>query len=389
MAEPRTRKVVLNVETSSGYGRALLRGVVMYSREFGPWTFHWETWQPERTSLEALQRWEPDGLILRDSQTDNARLLSLKVPTVIVSEFNKQVHTLPYVTTDCAAIGKMAAEHLLERGLEHYAYCGWEDVFWSADRGRAFQQRLKEAGFVASFYESPDSRFDRSWPGEEVYLVRWLGSLPKPVGVMACSDDRARLVALACRTAALRVPQDVAIIGVDDEELVCELTDPPLSSVALNTMAAGYDAAKVLHAMMAGDINGQSPATLIHPTHVVSRRSTDTLAVTDEVVVQALEFIRQNARIPLSVGDVVDHVPLSRRALEVRFQKVLRRSISDEIGRARAAQVASLLQNTNMSIAELTAALRFSSSANLVRFFKRQIGVSPTTYREQFSLRKK
>ena len=188
---------------------------------------------------------------------------------------------------------------------------------------------------------------------------------------MACNDDRGHHVLEACKIAELRVPEDVAVIGVDNDILVCEMCDPPLSSIALNTESAGYETAELLDKLMRNtEMCGQE--ILVAPTHVVSRHSTDIFAIKDENVVKALCFIFKNIRRKIIVEDIVKVTSLSRRSLETKFKKNLGRSIMDEVRRMRIGIISKLLIETDLSIAEICNTFSFIDMDHIARYFKKE-----------------
>ena len=195
---------------------------------------------------------------------------------IIVLDINERIPALANVICSDIEIGRVGAEYLLNRGFRHFAYCGFDDMRWSRERGEGFRDRVKEAGFETSVYVQPKSKSNRSWEKEQSFVVDWLRLLPKPVALMVCNDDRGQYVMEACKTAGLHVPEELAIIGVDNDELICDLTDPPLSSVSINTEMAGYEAAELMEKLMAGEKMAGKIIT-VEPTHVVTRKSTDIL----------------------------------------------------------------------------------------------------------------
>ena len=284
--------------------------------------------------------------------------------------------------TDHVGIGKAGAEHLLERGFQQFAYCGFDDWWWSRKRGEAFGKAAAEGGYPTYFYPQPRAKAKRTWDKELPIIADWLLTLPKPIGLMACNDDRAEWVIEACKIAGLNVPDEVAIVGVDNDPLICDLCNPPLSSIVLNVEKAGYEAALQLDNMMGGKevINFEIP---VQPTHVTVRQSTDVLAVDDVSVAAAIRFIRQRSKTVFQVSDVADAAALSRRVLEKRFRTILGHSIHDEIRQARVEQIVKMLAETTMSISDIAHALGFSDVAHISRYFRREKGMSPLAYRKR------
>ncbi|HEX2970873.1 MAG TPA: XylR family transcriptional regulator, partial [Tepidisphaeraceae bacterium] len=297
-------KVVLLLETSRQYGRQLLRGIARYARLHGPWTLvvspgHFA--QP----VPRVQDWGGDAAIVRISSPEMARAIRKSgIPAVALEATLEELATLnaslgiSEIRPDSTAIARAAAEHLMERGFRHFAYCGLANGLWSRARQEAFCRHLSAQGFSCATLAVAARLAESDWQCDRTALARWLRELPKPVGLMACNDDLATKVLDACLLAELPVPDEVAIIGVDNDELVCELSDPPLSSVALDLERAGYEAAALLDELMSGRAQGYHEV-LVKPRWVVSRRSTDVVAQDDRVVAAALRFIQDNALRPI------------------------------------------------------------------------------------------
>jgi LacI family transcriptional regulator len=378
---PTVPKVILLIESSRSSGRSLLRGVARYARLHGPWAFYWEPGGLEK-AWPRLKSLDADGIILRDVEKTR-EVLRLGRPAIVIGHSKREVPGLANVITDSAAVGRMAAQHLLDCGFRHFAYCGFDEKPWSQERGGSFRKRIAQAGFDTSFYRLTLLPARRSWKSELLFMARWLESLPKPLGVMACNDDRGQHVIEACKLAGLRVPDQVAVIGADNDELVCELSDPPMSSVDINFERAGFESAKLLAAMMAGRhvAARKIPA---RATHVVARQSTNILALSDAQVVRALSFIRQHAREGIQVTDVAQAAGLSRRVLEKRFRGLLDRSVLSEIRRVRVDQIARMLVETQQSVSQISLSLGYESVEHIARYFRSEKGMSPLAYRREF-----
>jgi len=379
---PKIPKVILRIETSVAYGRGLLFGIAKYSRVHGPWAFYSEPGH-EETALPRLEKWGVSGIITRIHNVKKAeKFIITGLPTIFVP-LEEKIPGFPNIIDDCDTAGKMAAEHLLDRGFRTFAYCGFSDMHWSRERRESFSKRIAQAGFETHCYERPRTKVQRSYKNEQILLADWLKSLPKPAGLMTCDDEHGRHAIEACKIAGLHVPEQVAIIGVDNDELVCALSDPPLSSIAPNTERAGYEAAELLDKLMAGEkMTNQN--IIVHTTHIVTRQSTDILAIEDREVAEAVRFIRQHSKNAIGVCNVVYAVALSRRVLEKRFRKVLGRSVLDEIKRVRAAQVTQMLVGTNLPISQIASALGYPSVKHIARSFRQEKGISPLAYRKQY-----
>jgi len=336
-----------------------------------------------------LKTLDADGIILRDTDKLD-EVLAFGIPAIVVGHRNEEISGLVNVVTDSATIGRMAAEHLLRCGFSHFAFCGYastprEHTPWSSLRGEAFSKRVVKAGFAApAELVLLPTRTD--WREERRTLARWLESLPKPVGLMACNDDCGQQVMEACKLAGQPVPDAVGVIGADNDELVCGLSDPAMSSVGVNFERAGYKAGQVLERLMCG--SGQVPSNIaVFATHVVARRSTDIVAVEDRHLAKALRFIRDHARKPLAVDEVALAAALSRRALERRFRKQIGCSILHEIRRARTDQIVRLLVETDLPVGEIACSLGFEDVQHFARYFRAAKKVSPVAYRKSYGAR--
>lgn len=384
-------RVALLVETSRGYGRQFLRGVIRYGRLHGPWGFYITPGDLEQV-LPRMKRWGGTGIIARVETPQVVRaILSAKLPTILVGLSstrvcrNKALRQFSQVHSDSHNAGRLAAEHLLERAFRHFAYVGISGYLWSGRREKGFAERIAEAGYSVDVYpvaEYPPASSGRCWEKEHRQLVRWLLELPRPVGLMACNDDRGREVLEACRTAGLRVPEQVAVVGVDNDDLFCELSDPPLSSVALNAEGAGYRAAALLERLMAGEKIEPQEITA-EASYVVTRRSTDIVAVEDPDLATALQFLHDHVTEPITVDDLVEAVQISRRALELRFRRQLGRTIHDELERLRFQRAERLLLESDLPVPYVAEAAGYNSPNYFCRVFQHKCGMTPAQFRRE------
>jgi LacI family transcriptional regulator len=257
---------------------------------------------------------------------------------------------------------------------------GLIDRAWSRRREDAFRERLQKAGFTPFVYHQPAKLRDRMWEKEQEFLAEWIQSLPTPLGLFACNDDRGRQVLETCRLVGLQVPEDVAVLGVDNDEVFCELSDPPLSSIALNAETAGYRAAELLDGMMSGRIR-KPRRILVEALGVMTRRSTEVIAVKDADIASALQFIRHEQGRGISVDRVADEVAMSRRSLEKRFRDTIGRTILEEIQLVRLERSKRLLLETTYPISKVAEISGFGSTGYFIQFFQRRVGKTPRKYR--------
>ncbi|MCF7975077.1 MAG: DNA-binding transcriptional regulator [Phycisphaerae bacterium] len=379
---PDVPRVILLIETSHHYGRKLLQGIARYANVYGPWLFYREPpfyqnpggWKKMQS---CLTEWGAHGIIAREPQRYEY-ILHMGVPTIVSPN---AILNFPAILTDHEMIGRLAADHLLDRGFSNFAFCGIPDVSWSKNREESFEQHIAEAGFKTHIYEPPKRQKMRAWGNEQPVLARWLKALPKPVGVMCCNDLRGQNVIDTCVISGVRVPEEVAVIGVDNDELICSLTNPPLSSVILNPENAGFQAAELLDRLM----QGQTPASeIIHnkPAGVVTRQSSGSQAIQDPDVAKALHFIRTHAMKPIQVTDVANELSMSRRHLYRKFDKEMGRSIHDEIRGVRVDRLKRMLTETDLSISQIATEMGFSNITHVSRFLRQETQISPQAFRK-------
>ena len=331
----------------------------------GPWSVYLgERGRGDRPP-DWLAKWDGDGIIARIENRSIARALEgMRVPVVDLSAAGL-LPRAPVVTTDNAAIARLAVQHFTERGFRHFGYCGEARFAWSVARGKCFSLFARTHGHTCAIYTRPGSRVNSD---EEVdAIARWLRRLPKPAAVFACYDACGQRVLDACRRAGLAVPEEVAVLGVDNDELLCALSPPPLSSICLNTPRTGWQAAALLARMMGGE---KVPAETqrVPPLSVVTRQSTDVLAVGDPPVARALHYIRAHACDGLGVSDVLRHCLMARRTLEARLKALLGRTPREEIARVQLGRVKELLAGTDLALAEIAGRAGFRHTEYLSVF---------------------
>ena len=384
-----TPRVALLIESSRSYGRELLMGIARYVRIHGPWSIEFEEGDPGEHFPKWFDRWKWDGILARVSSPAMAEVLGRSgVPVVDLSASLPEAR-FPRIRSDENLVGRMAAEHLMERGFKNYAFCGFNGMDWSDMRRDSFVQRVSEGGFSCHVFDKTEPRQSDSCIGYEEHgeqyereLAGWLQSLPKPCGLMTCNDSRGRQVLNCCREVGLAVPDEVAVIGVDKDEIYCELSDLPLSSVILNTQQIGFEGAEMLARLMAeGSTDFQS--VLVKPLGVLARQSTDVLAIDDRFIAAALKHIREHACDGLDVEDILKVVPLSRSVLERRFSKILGSSPKGEILRIRLDRVCRLLAESDLSLAEVARKAGFEHPEYMNRLFKGKMGITPGEFRKQ------
>ena len=387
---PNMPRIALLVETSRGYGRGILQGIIRYARLHGPWSFYITPGDFEQ-ALPAMKQWGGTGIIARIETPQTARAIRATGLPVVCLDYSaaqaamtetpwkvSEVHPDPVASID------LAIEHLVGRAFKRLAFVGIPGRIWSDQRQAAFAQRVKQQRRARFIYKPPRAKRDREWDREQEMLGQWLKDLPKPVGLVACNDDRGRQVLEAAMAAGVQVPDEVAVVGIDNDEVLCELSTPPLSSVMLNTDKGGYEIAELLDGLMSGRVRGPRQLT-VEPLWVITRRSTDALGIDDREVAAALRFIRENRGRPFGVGDILQEICISRRSLELRFQKTLRRSVRQEIQNVHLEWARQLLAETDMALPNVAQKSGFSTASYLGQVFRKRYGVTPSQYRKRIS----
>jgi LacI family transcriptional regulator len=388
MAKP--PHVALLIETSLAYGRGLLRGVARYIHEHGPWSVYFRPQGLDAPPPRWLARWRGDGILARINDRQMARtVLRTHLPAIDLRAAVAKLG-LPNIGPDNRAVAQLAWHHFLESGLHNFGFCG-------APRGESrfldlrcdhFRQFVEQAGHSCDVYRPRPSRHGgAAWEQEQGRLARWLQKLPKPVGIMTCDDDRGLDVLDACLRAGILVPDEVAVIGVNNDEHLCGLANPPLSSVDVNPERVGYEAAALLDRLMAG---ARPPRKVVEfpPRGLVVRQSSDAVGVADQQVAAALRYIRTNACERIGVGRVAAAVDISRSKLERRFAKLLGRTPKQEILRIQLARAKELLTQTDLSIGIVAQKAGFRSEGYFYEVFRRRAGCTPGAYRRDHGMPK-
>jgi LacI family transcriptional regulator len=369
------------------FGREILWGVSQYLQENGPWTIYIEQRSVGERAPPWLKTWDGDGIISRLAPQQALELRARGMPTVDLNDQGPGP-SRPDIRSDHRAEGALAAEHLLERGFTSFAFFGYPRFSWSGECQSGFAARLQAAGHSCQHYGRAQrvswDHQQSSWESEVEGVAQWIQSLPKPLGLMACNDFRGIQALDACRRAGIAVPEQVAVIGVDNEELVCKLAYPPLSSVVPNARSIGYEAAALLDRLMNGEPEPTVPMA-IPPLEVITRLSTDVNAITDPDVAAAMLFIRENACRGIRVDDVLAQVPVSRSVLQRRFRNLLGRSIHAVIAGVRIDRTKQLLVETDLPLSVIAERTGFSHVEYLCAAFRQVFGLPPGAYRRGHS----
>lgn len=384
-------RILFLTDFSEAYARNLLLGIARYAHAVG------QAWSlcrlplsiRDKFGIEAVidlaKKMRADAVIGQFYNTDNVELFARNGIITIAQDFKARFTTIPNITGPHFLAGKMGAEYFAKKGFRHFAFYGTRDVVWSDERMQGFRETVRAANPSFTFSALCKNTQNALWDYDTNQLVTWLQSLPKPVAIMACDDNHAYHITEACQQGEgggrLRIPDDIAVLGVDNDETICRLSSPNLSSLNQNIEQGGYDVAQLIDRIL------RDPATpredvMVQPTHIVTRQSTDIYANNDQHIAEVLKYIHENISQKITVDELVELVPLSRRLLETRFKRSMGTSIYDYILQTRIEKVAQLLCE-GMSVSEAAIELGFSDIKNLSRMFRQQRGMTPSEYRRE------
>jgi len=382
----RVKHVALIMDSSIAPRRNIIRGVARYVQEHEPWAIYLTPPLVEKSLSTWLKKWDGDGIITYANDPDAVVLKESKIP--VVDLFGKVTSSnVALVHADDEAIGRLGAEHLQERAFQNFGF--WEythpDTDWSIGRRRGFEAAVKRFGGSFHVYQSafpkPGSGGPELWESQQRELITWLRNLPKPTGVMTSTDLSGQQLLEACLRAGIHVPEEVAVVGADNDELICRIAIPALTSVVINDEQRGYEAAALLNRLMGGETPPNHPI-LIEPVSVVTRASTDIMATDDSAVAQAMRFIRSHCFEEIGLDEVVRAAGVSRSVLIRRFRKVVGRSVHQEIIRQRLNHAIELLADTDLELKVIARKAGFRSQAYMNAVFQERLGKTPGSFRD-------
>lgn len=382
-----TRRIALLLDRGLSFVRGAIQGVRVYAADKPNWVLR--DGPPRLNLVSHVRDWRPHGIIAGLVLERVARELARMGTPLVDTAYTLPGLDVPTVDVNHTAVGRLGAEYLLERKFGHFGFFGSESATYSRMRESAFRERLAEAGLtVSSCYTEylADLATAALWKKSAQKTRRWLRQLAKPAAIFCCEDAPARYLADVCTQIGLKVPEDVALLGAGNDELECGLTPPVLSSIAVPSQRIGYEAAALLDRLMSGAARPQEPL-LLPPLHVVTRHSTDIMAIEDSTVQAALQYIRQHAEENMSVANLAHDIAVGRRLLERRFRSILGRSVLEEIHRVRTERAKELLTDTHLPITIVAAQSGFPSARRLDVVFTGLTGCSPTAYRRQSQAR--
>lgn len=379
-------RLILLTDFTEAFAHNLLRGILEYSKGREPWVVcrmppSYKQAHGVRGVLDWARKWQADAIIAQFDDDDEVELFQENGIIALAQDFKSRFSVIPNITSEYKLTGRMAADFFLQKGFRNFAYYGYQEVIWSEERCMGFRERIVEKGFGSHFYEFQKQPLENLWYYESEPLVSWIKSLPHPLALMACDDTQGNKIMEVCRVLGIKIPEEIAVLGVDNDEIICSLSDPPLSSVNLNIAKGGYEAAQLIDRLMR-DKDAPCEDVVIHPTTIINRLSTDIYSTGDPYILAALKFIHQNLASKITVEDVVRQVPLSRRLLEIHFKQVTGSSVYQYIFNLRMERFAQLLLEGNEPIADIAMSVGLPDYKNLARQFKVWKECTPAEYRK-------
>lgn len=380
-------RLILLTDFTEAFAHNLLRGILEYSKGRDPWVVCRMPPSYKQTYgipgvLKWAKKWEADAIIAQFDDDDEVELFRQNGIVALAQDFKSRFSVIPNITSKYELTGQMAADFFLQKGFRNFAFYGYKDVVWSEERCMGFRDRVTEKGFGNSFFEYQKQPLENLWYYESEPLVDWIKSLPHPVALMACDDTQGNRIMEVCRVLGIHIPEEISVLGVDNDEIICSLSEPPLSSVSLNIAKGGYEAARLIDKLMQ-DKESAYEDVIIQPVTIVNRLSTDIYATDNPAILAALRYIHQNLANKINVEDIVKQVPLSRRLLEVRFRQVTGQSIYQYVSDLRMERFSQLLLAGNEPIADLAMQVGLSDFKNLSRQFKSWKGCTPIEFRKR------
>lgn len=364
-----------------------LHGILEYSRTTEQWVIcKMPPSYKRQLGMEGVvawaKEWHADVVIGQFDPDDDVTLFRKNGIVALAQDYIAKFDTIPNITGDYALTGAMAAEYFLSKGFVNFGYFGYNGVCWSDERCESFRSRIEKSVGVGSFYMYDRQNIDNMWYYDQSILTEWLLSLPKPIAIMACDDNQGNILLQACELCGLHVPFDVALLGVDNDEILCNMSNPSMSTVNVDIEGGGADAAAMID-LMVKDPSYKGKDIVLKPLVVVERLSSSLFATNDKEILAALRFIHANIDAKIQVTDVLKNVPLSRRLLEQRFKKMTGTTIYNYISLRRIERFAQLLISSNDSVSDIAARMDEPDTKSISRRFKEIKGCTPSEFRKQ------
>lgn len=385
--KPQIIKILLLIDYSSEFSRRLLRGVVQYSKEHGQWIFYrlpsyYKSLYGNEGIVKWATEWKADAILAQWDNEESQILKSLDIP-VILQNYKERSSIFSNLTGNYIGTGKMAANFFAQKRFRNFAFYGNRRVVWSRERAEGYQREVERIGGNYFYFET-ENLDESQWNQDHIELEKWLMALPKPVALFACDDSFALQISELCKINNISIPDDLSLLGVDNDELICNLSDPPISSIVLDVEKGGYEVGRLIHQLMTRD-KKKPTNIIINPVRIEQRQSTEKYNISNKYILQVVKYIEENFTSEISIESLTQLVPLSRRNLEVKFKKELGISTYQFVLSCRVELFANLLITTNRTLFELAFESGFNDYKNISRIFKKFKGYTPIEYRQKYS----
>ena len=379
-------RLLIITDFTESFARKLLKGIVDYSRTKEQWVIcRMPPAYKAQIGIPGVVRfakdWGADAVIGQFEETDDVGLFAKNGIAAVAQDFKKRFTSIPNITADYIGTGRMAARFYIDRGFRNFGFFGFNHVCWSDERLEGFRREVEEAGFGSSFYPYNLQDIDHLWYYERDKMAEWLRMIPKPIGIMACDDNQGNNLIEACHSAGVKIPSEVSVIGVDNDELLCNLGSTTMSSISVDIEEGGWKTAELIERMVSfpgapvGDV-------VLNPVKIVGRMSTAAFATDDGQIQKAVQFIHRNYQKKISVKDVTAEVALSRRLLERRFKSVTGQTIYQYITDLKIKHFSEMLLNTGDQVINIALSLGENDTKSIARRFKQLYGCTPHEWRE-------
>ncbi|MBR2225484.1 MAG: DNA-binding transcriptional regulator [Bacteroidales bacterium] len=384
-------RLLIISDFTESFSHKLLAGIVDYSRRKEQWIVRrmppsYKAQIGIQGLLRLSKEWDVDAILGQFEPTDDLSTLTDNGIVVVAQDFKQRFASVPNVTGDYIGTGKMAARFFIDRGFKNFGFFGFNDVCWSDERCEGFRREIEAAGFGSSFYAYRMQEIDMVWYYQRNRLREWLQSIPKPIAIMACDDNQGENLIEACHSIGIKIPSEVSVMGVDNDETLCSLGSTTLSSIQVDIEEGGRQTAALLERLVT-DPSAPAKDVVLQPMKIVNRMSTAAFATQDQQILRAILFIHRNVRKKISVADVTAEAALSRRLLERRFKDVTGKTLYEYITELKLKDFADQLVETDEQVMTIALSMGENDTKSISRRFKQLYGCTPLQWRE--SQRKK
>lgn len=382
-------RVILLTDFGEEYSNNLLEGIVKYSRETKPWALckmplSYRDIHGVEGVIEWAKEWKADVVIAQFYKNDNVELFKKENILAIAQDFEIRFSNIPNITGNHIKAGEIGAQHFIHKGFVNYAFLGLKNVVWSYERCLGFKKELSKNNLLHHYFEYVKEEGEALWYYADS-LKQWLVNLPKPIAIMACDDNQAKHIAEICSFIGITIPNEISLLGVDNDKMICLLSDPPLSSINQNTIKGGYEVAQLIDRLI---LNPEYPwkNIIVEPTYITTRTSSDIYSTSNPHVSKVIDYIHKNISQKLTVDELIELIPSSRRSFESLFKRITGNSIYEYILNLRIEKFSFELMSTNRPIIDIALDLGYIDYKNLSRQFKVLKGCTPSEFRALWNI---